>query len=569
MKKLVISLIVAFVFPHLVFARYNPLERQNNKFGIHTVDVNDIRDLPALVNSSGGDWGYVTLVIGETDRDKEKWQRVFDQMRRLHLIPIVRLATKLDGASWVKPRKEDLDSWVTFLAGLNWPIENRYVVLFNEPNHAKEWGNAINPEEYADFAIDISNRLKQSSDDFFILPAGLDASAGNTGESLDEVAFLQRMVRAKPEFFSAIDGWTSHSYPNPGFSAPVGNRGRGSLMTYQWEVEVLRKLGLLSNLPIFITETGWVHSDGLSFNSLYLTPEQISENLRIAAREIWNDPGIVAVTPFLFNYQGVPFDHFSWKKLGSDEFYAHYYAYQSIVKSKGQPRQKERYSFSKPFIPEKLVAGSRYALMGTLKNSGQGIFDSRDNYSLSLDNSKRQFITFIDPLPVIEPNEEGDVTIHVETPKAPGTYHLSLGLRHNQETQTLEEKNVNLVPPPSLRLHIKLAWRRKNHTSDATVLVYKGDELLQKFTNVIFNDGEAIAEGLTNIIPEETYRVVVLVPYYLPRQIAAKLSASQTEISFKRLLPFDFDMDGKFSVIDLFALFSLKPHAVLGLFLGA
>ena len=39
---------------------YNPLAVPNNRYGIHIVDTNDIPQLPALVNSSGGDWGYVT-----------------------------------------------------------------------------------------------------------------------------------------------------------------------------------------------------------------------------------------------------------------------------------------------------------------------------------------------------------------------------------------------------------------------------------------------------------------------------------------------------------------------------
>ena len=82
--------------------KFNPTDVPNNKYGIHIVEPNDIIEVSTLVNSSGGDWGYVTLVIQEDDRNKEKWQAIFNTMRRMHLIPIVRLATKIEADAWKK-----------------------------------------------------------------------------------------------------------------------------------------------------------------------------------------------------------------------------------------------------------------------------------------------------------------------------------------------------------------------------------------------------------------------------------------------------------------------------------
>src|SRR5574341_839191 len=127
-------LILTLIVPQPVAAFYDPLSVPNNRFGTHIADLNDVPDVGVLVNSSGGDWGYVTLVAPQTDHNTSAWQKLFDQMRRQHLVPIVRLATKPEGASWRVPSKDDIRDWVTFLTSLNWPTENRYVVLFNEPN---------------------------------------------------------------------------------------------------------------------------------------------------------------------------------------------------------------------------------------------------------------------------------------------------------------------------------------------------------------------------------------------------------------------------------------------------
>ncbi|PIV62699.1 hypothetical protein COS12_01355, partial [Candidatus Roizmanbacteria bacterium CG01_land_8_20_14_3_00_33_9] len=69
--------------------------RPNNKFGIHLAQPHhdEIKKAAELVNSNGGDWGYVTLIIQENDRSVQKWQEIFDLLRQYHLIPIIRLAT--------------------------------------------------------------------------------------------------------------------------------------------------------------------------------------------------------------------------------------------------------------------------------------------------------------------------------------------------------------------------------------------------------------------------------------------------------------------------------------------
>ena len=337
-------------FPTHAFAIVDPLSVPNNKYGIHITDENDLENAASLVNSSGGDFGYVTMVVTIEDRNIDKWSKIFTRLEELHLIPILRIATRSQGNFWEKPKDEDAGSWSDFLSQLPWFTKNRYIIIFNEPNHSKEWGNEINPREYAGILKKYSMSLKAKSEDFFILGAGLDASAPNGKTTMDEVTFLRGMLIEEPDIFTYIDGWTSHSYPNPGFAGKPTDVGRGTLRTYKWEKQVLTSLGVTGNLPAFITETGWAHREGVSIRADYYTAADVADFIKIAGDTVWNDPEIVAVTPFILNYQSFPFSHFSWQELDSDTFYPQFDAYRSIPKVAGIPTLILPTSFPSPSI---------------------------------------------------------------------------------------------------------------------------------------------------------------------------------------------------------------------------
>ncbi len=116
----------------------DPTASPNNRFGIHIINEVDLQDAANLVNTTGGDWGYVTFVIRKDERNIKKWQETFDRIRKLRLIPIVRIATTQTDDVWEKPQLEDINNWVYFLNSLNWVVKNRYVIIGNEPNHAAE-----------------------------------------------------------------------------------------------------------------------------------------------------------------------------------------------------------------------------------------------------------------------------------------------------------------------------------------------------------------------------------------------------------------------------------------------
>ena len=404
MVKITVLFLFLFflLFPQEILAIYDPLSVPNNRYGIHITQESDITDAANLVNSAGGDWGYVTLVIQKGERNLAHWQNVFNRFRRLHLIPLVRIATAQLKGGWEKPSEDEIDGWVDFLGSLNWPTANRYVIVGNEPNHAKEWGGEISPEGYADYLKKFSRKAKAKSDDFFILPAALDFSAATNRDSFDAAAFIQRMLKAHPDLFDWVDGLNSHSYPNPDFSGNETAKGRGTVATFLWEESYLKSLGVNKEFPIFITETGWAHKIE-SQNNGYLDPAQIGSKLKLAFENTWNHPRVVVVTPFIINYQSPPFDIFSWKKPDGS-FYPFFETVKSLAKTKGEPVQKTSGEILRAFLPAFVEPGQTFTIALLLKNTGQSIWNEEEVFTLR-DIANKIEITKVITLPKMEPGE--------------------------------------------------------------------------------------------------------------------------------------------------------------------
>ena len=401
-KKLIIffSFLVIFLFSvKTSLAIVDPTSVPNNKFGIHIFSEKDLENARALVNSNGGDWGYVTLVITEAERDHERFQSVFDQMRRLHLIPIIRLATKASGNIWDAPQEAEIDKWVNFLSSLNWVVQNRYVVINNEPNHAGEWGGRIDPAGYASYLEKISRKLKSASSDFFILPAGLDPSSANTASAMTESRFLTQMLKANPKVFDYIDGWTSHAYPNT------------STSIYNRELSLIGK-----DLPVFVTETGWPRN-------MY-GEEQIGKNLVSTYQNVWNNPKVIAVTPFILDYINAPYDVFSWEKPDGT-FYGFYSEVQKLPKVTGSPVQVESGQILAAFVQPVIFTGVDFVGAIIAKNTGQSIWAQNN---ISVGNETGDFYIKGFSLNNIEPMRLGLVLFRAAQSQSEGIYTNSLFL---------------------------------------------------------------------------------------------------------------------------------------------
>lgn len=544
----------------------------NNKFGIHLAvpSEEDLRAAADLVNSSGGDWGYVTLVLEEKDRQREKWQRVFDQMREFHLIPIIRLATSFENGSWRRPDPQDAKGWADFLDSLNWVVKNRYLVLFNEPNRADEWGGRVDPENYARVSLEFAKILKEKNPNFFVMLAGFDAAAPQEPPKYeDEALFLEKMLRSLPskeeELWSYLDGWASHSYPNHGFVGSPWAQGRSSVRNYIWELNLLNNLGMKKNWPVFITETGWPHAEGKSYTRSYYSQNQVAENFRVYFGWLINDPKVQAVTPFILNYQDDPFDHFSWRRIGSNAFYPQYQTLFSLSKTSGKPKQEQRLQLSNR-LPAKLITSSTYQIPLTVQNNGQAIWSQKEGYLIKLIESKGEVFDYlVSDFSQLKPFNEETLWLYFKTGEKLGNFNLSLLVAKDGEPASNSFTwRLEIIPAVDIDFKIDLFPKIKTTADDFEMIIYneKEEPVFQKSAVKVEESRGKLGE-VKNLTIGEKYRIVILKPYYLPRQSFLTVQEKNNEVFLKPMLPFDFTLDGQFSSEDL--LFLLENPRLLRL----
>lgn len=425
MKK-IIFFILSFFF--LFWPR--TIRADENKFGIHILEPSDIDKAAELVNSSGGDWGYVTIVIREDDLNFDKWQGFMNQCREKHLIPLVRIATHLEGSNWAKPNLYDAEKWVSFLSSLNWPIKDQYVILFNEPNHAKEWGGEVNPKEYAKILLDFSQKLKVKSEKFKILNSGFDLAAPNSKTTMEANKFMMEMNWEIPGIFENLDGWVSHSYPNHGYLGKPWDTGKTSIKGYLWEMTILKNnFGLKKDLPVFITETGWpktiVNSKKQIVKSKrYYDQITVANYFKSAFENVWlKDERVKAVTPFLLNYPDPLFAEFSWLDKNLDP-YPQFEMTKILTKNSWWPEQENLFILGKITLPPFLLTDSLYNGELIFNNVGQSIFGERE-FSLKSINSNEGIVVSDIKLAentLVKPFEKGILSFEIKTGSGSGEF---------------------------------------------------------------------------------------------------------------------------------------------------
>lgn len=333
-------LIVFFITKQAAYAIYDPLSVPNNKIGIHILFPDELLLAKDLVNSNGGDWGYVTIPIQAGERDLKKWQYFFDEAGKHHVIPIIRLATQGDyfkKTTWSKPQDSDIVDFANFLDSLDWPVKNRYIIVFNEVNRGDEWEGEANPAEYARILSYATIVFKSKNPDFFIISAGLDNASVTSGATFNQFDFMRHMNQEVPGIFNQIDGISSHSYPNPAFSQPPSVVTSRSISSFTYELE---EIGKYTNkkLPVFITETGW--------DQEIFSDKVVAGYFKEALNGVWNNSQIVTITPFLLKAGSGPFEKFSFIK-GNNEESEIFKMFVDFPKTKGVPE----------LYPEKNVLG--------------------------------------------------------------------------------------------------------------------------------------------------------------------------------------------------------------------
>jgi hypothetical protein len=569
---LLLILLPLILFPTLTKAS-NPLDVPNNKFGMHIISSSpdEIKDTASLVNTNG-DWGYITFLIESSQRDKSRWQTFFNELRRSHLIPIVRIATKPEGNTWAKPYEKEEEAWASFLDELNWPTKNRYIVIYNEPNHATEWGGSVDPVSYAQVLDKTITALKKQNPDFFVINGGLDASAPNkTPSYMDSFTFMDQMNTAVPGIFNKLDGWSSHSYPNPNFAGQPTASGKMTIRGYQEEIKKLQSLGVIKELPIFITETGWKHAEGKKYNSSFPSSEKVGEYYQNAFQNAWNNSQIVAVTPFILDYQDSPFDNFSFKKILSEinkapdpssesaKFYPAFYTLKNLPKNEGKPIQINSAKLQKgglttasftseidatqSGITTTLVANQNYDLFLTVENTGQSIWN--DDSQVSLVPFSQGSLLGVSPvkLPVdqkIEPGQSYTFRFQIKAPTA-GTYKIQLNMYSGEKLFDSEafEFVIDIKSPVALQTHANLRWKKNPSGSYLLTVLSTVQNTVNRSVNklIIGSDGTAAPFEAKYLLPNQEYDFILERPFYKPVTIHQKVTEGVNILDFGELQP--------------------------------
>mgnify|MGYP000877819589 FL=1 len=305
-KTLYISLILAFLlFLNLVFLQRAKAQTLNSqKLGMHLLHPEEIGQFRQIYPDEA--WRPVTIPLTLNDLDQwQLWQDFFDQAKQLKIIPIIRLSTRFDPQlnAWQIPSRKDIVNLVNFLSSLDWHQDEKFVIVFNEVNHAAEWGGKIDPLLYGSILKFTSSWLRSEGKNYQILPAAMDLAANNSQETREAFSYLNDLYHFDQEIFDYIDYWNSHSYPNPDFSAAPTKKGQNSVRGFTYELNWLKnKTG--KDFNVFITETGWASS--------YLTNYYLDDYYLYALQHIWSDARVKAVTPFLMKGSPGPFASFSF-----------------------------------------------------------------------------------------------------------------------------------------------------------------------------------------------------------------------------------------------------------------
>lgn len=313
-----------------------------------------------------GEWGYVTQLVRVDDLDPIRWQHFLDLCQEFRLTPIIRLATTFNQAKgWWNAPSADLDGsygliasqYAEFARQLDFPTDEHYFIIGNEPNHGNEWSGRPNPIAYARFLLDVSKALHTADPFARVLNAGLDLHTLHTGSRpfvdgmyyMDAETFLDEMVAAYPHVFQHIDAWASHPYPahfiappweqtyardmlndayNPHHQAPPAGIYNRGINGYAWELWKLSTYGI-TNLPVMITETGWRHAEATTEQALdtgtnYPDSATVETYFRLsfygsAEQTGWTpwlaDQRLIAVTPFALNGLPSEWGHTNWLKV--------------------------------------------------------------------------------------------------------------------------------------------------------------------------------------------------------------------------------------------------------------
>jgi hypothetical protein len=208
-------------------------------------------------------------------------------------------------------------------------------------------------------------------------------------------------------------------------------------------------------------------------------------------------------------------------------------------------------------LPDTLIARSTYHFFVTLINQGQAIWSLNDGYSISINSNVPGLQTLVADIQTIKPFEEDRLSFTLKTPSEPQKMQLSILLKKG-EKPLLETKLYSITVEPFPELSIKTSLFPKftsNGDNFEIQLFNKEEELVFSKKGLSMRKGFINLDSISNIIPGEQYRVVLLGYPYIPRQTIISFKKGKNNVNIKTLLPFDADGNGKWDFNDMKTVF--------------
>ena len=296
-------------------------------------------------------------------------------------------------------------------------------------------------------------------------------------------------------------------------------------------------MGLTKNLPVFITETGWKHAEGLAYQKWLPSVDDLSLYFQQAFTNAWNNSRIVAVTPFLLNYQEELFDHFSFKKPNSREFYPHFQAIMNLPKIRGQPVQEIKAELIKGSIYPAIVSGESYTIPFIFKNTGQSIWGESGFFELkAMEGGKELGINPMKLVNKVEPGQEGDFNLVFQAPIS-GKFKVSLQLFSNGKPleQNPLEYEVEVKSPVILLINSTLKW--KDNSAGKYLLSIISDILTTSVAVNLDSQGNSKSIEARYLLPDHNFDFTLQRSFYQPKTIQLKLKSGVNDLNFGELEP--------------------------------
>ncbi len=250
------------------------VETTNPKAGVHTrldneVEAWKIKKTLEMVRELGTPWivEYFPWAYSEPRPDKYNFEHadlVVDHANRQGLTVIARLGMVPD---WARPKdtipnylpESSYQDFADYAAEFvrHFAGRVRYVIIWNEPNLALEWGyRRPDPAAYTELLRVVSPAIRAANPDVVILAGALAPTLGDpAGEfGMNDLQYLQAMYDAgAAPYFDAL---AVHAY---GLTFPPDDPPDPEVINFR-RVELLRQIMIANgdgDKPIHITEAGW------------------------------------------------------------------------------------------------------------------------------------------------------------------------------------------------------------------------------------------------------------------------------------------------------------------------